>query len=88
MSTTQLSVQLEGYSMSVPSVQAVALYLATWVVQTGLRRLVKGEGDFALVFQQDDQANVREQVVARVNKYSRQLKERADKELDLMPFPS
>lgn len=57
-------------------------------LQTGLRRLVKGEGDFAQVFQKEDQASVHEQIVARVNKYSRQLQERAEKELDHMPFPS
>lgn len=62
--------------------------MLTCHLQTGLRRLVKGEGDFALVFQQDDQASVREQVEARVNRYSRQLQDRAEKELDLMPFPS
>lgn len=55
-------------------------------LQTGLRRLVKGEGEFAQVFQKEDQASVHEQIVARVNKYSRQLQERADKELDLLPF--
>ena len=57
-------------------------------MQTGLRRLVKEEGDFASVFQKEDQADVHQQIVARVNKYSRQLQERADKEIDLMPFPT
>jgi len=57
-------------------------------VQLGLRRLVTGERDFSQVFQPDDQADVQEQIVARANKYSRRLMERADKELDLLPFPS
>ena len=57
-------------------------------MQLGLRRLVTGEKDFSQVFQQDDQAEAKEQIVNRANKYSKRLMERADKELDLLPFPS
>jgi hypothetical protein len=56
--------------------------------QLGLRRLVAGEKDFCQVFQPDDQTDAKEQIVARANKYSKRLVERADKELDMLPFPS
>lgn len=58
------------------------------LVQVGLRRLVTAEKDFSHVFQPGDQPNVQEQVVARANKYSKRLVERAEKELDLLPFSS
>lgn len=57
-------------------------------MQVGLRRLVTFEKDFSQVFQPDDQPSVQEQIVARANKYSKRLVERADKELDLLPFAS
>lgn len=56
--------------------------------QLGLRRLVTGKKDFCEVFQPDDQTDAKEQIVARANKYSKRLVERADKELDMLPFPS
>lgn len=57
-------------------------------MQVGLRRLVTFEKDFSQVFQPDDQPSVQEQIVARANKYYKRLVERADKELDLLPFAS
>ena len=66
---------------------AVAV-LIVFSLQLGLRRLVTGEKDFSRVFQSDDQPNVQEQIVARANKYSKRLVERAEKELDLLPFSS
>ena len=57
-------------------------------MQLGLRRLVTGEKDFCQVFQIDDQASAQELIVARANKYAARLVERADKELDLLPFSS
>ena len=59
-----------------------------FLLQLGLRRLVTGEKDFSQVFQSDDQPNIQEQIVARANKYSKRLVERAEKELDLLPFSS
>lgn len=56
------------------------------LVQVGLRRLVTFEKDFSHVFQADNQPSVQEQIVARANKYSKRLVERADKELGLLPF--
>lgn len=66
---------------------AVAVVMA-FLLQLGLRRLVTGEKDFSQVFQSDDQPNIQEQIVARANKYSKRLVERAEKELDLLPFSS
>lgn len=59
-----------------------------FLLQLGLRRLVTGEKDFSQVFQTDDQPNVHDQIVARANKYSKRLVERAEKELNLLPFAS
>lgn len=86
---TTLSHKQAWHLLVVPtSVHVLQPQVPYVLLQTGLRRLVKGEGDFAQVFQKEDQASVHEQIVARVNKYSRQLQERAEKELDHMPFPS
>ena len=57
-------------------------------MQLGLRRLVTSEKEFSHVFQPGDQLNVQDQIVARANKYSKRLLERAEKELDLLPFSS
>ena len=62
--------------------------LIVLLLQLGLRRLVTGEKDFSQVFQPDDQPNIQEQIVARANKHSKRLVERAEKELDLLPFSS
>ena len=67
---------------------AIQLTLLLCHAQLGLRRLVAGEKDFCQVFQPDDQNDAQEQIVARANKYSKRLVERADKELDMLPFPS
>ena len=67
---------------------AIQLTLLLCHAQLGLRRLVTGEKDFCEVFQPDDQTDAKEQIVARANKYSKRLVERADKELDMLPFPS
>lgn len=80
---------LEEQEMLEAAIEIVAeMQLTADELKLGLRRLVTGEKDFSTVFQPDDQADVQEQIVARANKYSRQLVERADKELDLLPFPS
>ena len=57
-------------------------------LQLGIRRLVASEKDFSHVFKRDDQAAAQDQIVNRTNKLSRQLGERAEKEMDLMPFPT
>ena len=75
--------QLSCAVTSIPSCDLIVLLL-----QLGLRRLVTGEKDFSQVFQPDDQLSIQEQIVARANKYSKRLVERAEKELDLLPFSS
>ncbi|KAL3132082.1 hypothetical protein ABBQ32_008692 [Trebouxia sp. C0010 RCD-2024] len=79
----------EEQEMLEAAVEVVAeMQLTAEELKVGLRRLVTGEKDFSHVFQREDQPNVQEQVVARANKYSKRLVERAEKELDLLPFSS
>ncbi|KAL0029741.1 hypothetical protein WJX79_006839 [Trebouxia sp. C0005] len=80
---------LQEQEMLEAAVEVVAeMQLTADELKLGLRRLVAGEKDFCQVFQPDDQTNAKEQIVARANKYSKRLVERADKELDMLPFPS
>lgn len=80
---------LQEQEMLEAAIEVVAeMQLTADELKLGLRRLVAGEKDFCQVFQPDDQNDAQEQIVARANKYSKRLVERADKELDMLPFPS